>query len=259
MAQTGLAVGVEGARLLDNTPGRAYLQKVAHPADALIEHNVELGDPEGSGDLVLHYPSPHAVADDFGTLLYGFNAAQVYANRAVELEGPATGSDLWAAVGDAHFFPKLVDENHRRLGLVDGPSELAESLGHKAGLEADVGVAHVAFDFRLGHEGGHAVDHDGVYGSATHQLLGDVQRLLGAVGLGNQQFVQVQAAVASVHWVKGVLDVYVCCDATSLLRLGHQVDGEGGLTCRLRAEDLGYPPAGNPSGPQCQINSKRTR
>ena len=48
------------------------------------------------------------------------------------------------------------------VGLAEGAGELAQGLGHQAGLQADVGVAHLALDLGPGREGGHRVDDDHV-------------------------------------------------------------------------------------------------
>ena len=68
LAQLGLAVGVESAGLLDDALLGADLQQVAHLADAQVEHDVELGHPEGRGDFVLDDAGPDAVADNLGPL-----------------------------------------------------------------------------------------------------------------------------------------------------------------------------------------------
>ncbi len=65
------------------------------------------------------------------------------------------------------------------------------------------------FDLGPRHEGGHAVDDDDVHGVAAHQGLGDLQRLLAGVRLGDQQVVDLDAAGRGVGGVEGVLDVDV--------------------------------------------------
>ena len=142
--------------------------------------------------------------------------------------------------------------------MVDGGSEFPQGLGHQPGLQADVGVAHIPLDFRLRHQGGHAVHHNGIHGAAPHQLLGDVQGLLAAVGLGNEQFFQVQAAVGGVGRVKGVFGVHIGGDPALFLGFGHNVDGQGGLAGGLAAIDLGNPPPGDAAGPQGNVQGQGT-
>ena len=77
LAQLGLPVGVESAGLLDDALLHADLQDIAHLADSQVEHDVELGYPEGRRDLVLDDAGSDPVADDLGALFDGLYAAQV--------------------------------------------------------------------------------------------------------------------------------------------------------------------------------------
>src|SRR5690606_787477 len=54
-------------------------------------------------------------------------------------------------------------------------------------LQAGQLVAHLALDLGLGRERGHRVDHHHVDRVRAHQHVGDLQRLLAGVGLGDQQ------------------------------------------------------------------------
>ena len=91
--------------------------------------------------------------------------------------------------------------------LDDGAGELAQRLRHQAGLEADVAVAHLAFDFGLGDEGGDRVDDDDVDGVGADQQLADLQRLLAGVGLRDEQVVEVHAQPLGPGGVERVLGV----------------------------------------------------
>ena len=70
---------------------------------------------------------------------------------------------------------------------------LRSAWRHQAGLQADVGVAHLAFDLGAGREGGDRVDDDDVERAGAHEHLGDLERLLAGVGLGDEQLVDVDA------------------------------------------------------------------
>ncbi len=76
--------------------------------------------------------------------------------------------------------------------------DLAQGLAHEAGLQADVAVAHLAFDFRAGHQGGHGVDDDDVEGAGADQHVHDFQGLLAGVRLGDQERVGVDAELGGV-------------------------------------------------------------
>jgi hypothetical protein len=69
------------------------------------------------------------------------------------------------------------------LVLLRLPVSLRSAWRHEPGLEADVGVAHLALDLGPGREGRHRVDHDHVEGAGAHQHVGDLERLLPRVGL----------------------------------------------------------------------------
>ena len=57
-----------------------------------------------------------------------------------------------AVAGDADLHADLVDEDDGGAGLVDGAGQLAEGVGHQAGVPADLRFAHCAFEFGLGDE-----------------------------------------------------------------------------------------------------------
>ena len=122
--------------------------------------------------------------------------------------------------------------------LRDGAGQLAQRLGHQAGLQADVGVAHLALDLGPGHQRGDRVDDDDVDRAAAHERFGDLQRLLAGVGLGDEQVVDVDAQRLGVVGIEGVLGVDEGGDAARLLGFGDDVQGQGRLAGRFRAVDL---------------------
>jgi hypothetical protein len=70
-----------------------------------------------------------------------------------------------------------------------------------------VGVAHFAVELGLGDEGGNGVDDQHVDGAGADQGLGNLQRLLAAIGLRNQQVVHIHAELFGVAGVERVLGV----------------------------------------------------
>ena len=68
--------------------------------------------------------------------------------------------------------------------------------------------------------------------------LGDLERLLAGVGLRDQQLVGVDAELLGVDGIERVLGVDEGGDAAQALRLGDDVQREGGLAGRLRPVDL---------------------
>ena len=68
-------------------------------------------------------------------------------------------------------------------------------------------VAHLALDLGARHERGHRVDDDDVERRRAHQHVGDLERLLAGVRLGDEQLVDVHAELARVRGVERVLGV----------------------------------------------------
>ena len=77
------------------------------------------------------------------------------------------------------------------------PVSLRSAWRHEPRLQADVGVAHLALDLRRGHERGDRVDDDDVDGARAHEELGDLERLLAGVRLGDEEVVDVDAELAA--------------------------------------------------------------
>ena len=73
------------------------------------------------------------------------------------------------------------------LDLLMGRYELSKRLAHQPRLDAHVGIAHLSFDFGLGNQGGHRVDHDDVDGVAPDQDFRDLQCLFPVVRLADQE------------------------------------------------------------------------
>ena len=135
-------------------------------------------------------------------------------------------------------------------GVVQRTGDLAQRLAHQAGLEADVAVAHLALDLGARHQRGDRVDDDQVEGAGADQHVGDLERLLTGVGLGDQQRVGVDAEGLGVVGVERVLGVDERHDAAGLLGVGHRVQGDG----RFSAEppDRKSPPPGRAAGRRCR-------
>ena len=101
-----------------------------------------------------------------------------------------------------------------------------------------MGVAHIVINFRSGHQCRHRVHNNNVNGTGARQLLGNLQRLLTIVRLGDQKRVHIHAQVSGINRIQCMLRINKRSLAAGLLRLCHTVERQGGLTTGLRAVDL---------------------
>ena len=107
--------------------------------------------------------------------------------------------------------------------------EFAQGLAHQAGLQADVAVAHFAFDFGSRYQRGNRVDHHHIHAAAAYQHIADFQCLFAGVGLGNQQIFYFYTELAGVNRVEGVFGIDKGADAAVFLALGDGFQAEGGF------------------------------
>ena len=118
-------------------------------------------------------------------------------------------------------------------------------------------VAHVAFDFGFGHEGGYGVNNDHVHAARAYQRVADFQSLLTGVGLGEVEFFYFNAEFAGVNRVEGVFGVDESTDAAVFLALGNGFKTERGFTGRFRAEDFHDTTARQTTDAECQVKAER--
>src|SRR6185436_18914706 len=234
LAEAVAVVDVPGARLLQDAVQHADLQDLAFARDAVAVEDVELGVPERRRHLVLHHLDARLGADHLVALLDRADAADVHAHRGVELERVAAGGGLGVAEHDADLHADLVDEDHQRVGALDVGGELAQRLAHEARLQAHLRLAHLALDLGLGRQRRHRVDDDHVDRARAHQHVGDLERLLAGVGLGNQQVFGLDAELGGVRDVERVLRVDEGGGAADLLHFSDDLEGQGRLAGRLR-------------------------
>src|ERR1043166_8157673 len=114
LAEAHVAVREPGARLLDDLVVEADVDQLAGLRDALAVADVDLRLPERCGALVLDDLHFHARANHLFAFLDLVRAANVEADRRVELQRAAAGRRVGIAEHDADLFADLVDENHTR-------------------------------------------------------------------------------------------------------------------------------------------------
>ena len=238
---------------------RAEIEERALVRDALPVHDVELGELEGRGDLVLGDLDAHPVADRLGAVLEGLDAPDVEADGGVELERLAAGGRLGVAEHDADLLAQLIGEAADGARAIERAGELAQRLAHEPRLQADEAVAHLPLDLGLGRERGHRIDGDDVEGPAADQHLGDLEGLLAVVGLRHEEAVDVDADGLGVGRVHGVLGVDERRLAAEPLRLRDEVVDQRRLAGRLRTVDLDDAAARDAADPKGDVEGERAR
>jgi hypothetical protein len=101
------------------------------------------------------------------------------------------------------------------------------------------------------------VHRDEVDGARAHEHVGDLERLLAVVGLGDEQLVDVHADLAGVERVHGVLGVDERAHPAELLGLGDDVVHQRRLARGLRPEDLHDAAAGDAADAEGEVQRQR--
>ena len=122
--------------------------------------------------------------------------------------------------------------------MLDVARQLTQRLGHQAGLETNMAVPHLTFNFGLGRQRCHGVHDDDVNSVGAYQHVRDFQRLLTGVRLGYQEFIHVHAQLFGIDRVQGMLRIHKRTGFSSLLGLGNHLQGQRGFTRAFRAVDL---------------------
>src|ERR1019366_694524 len=258
LADERALVGDPRALFLQHLVLEAEVEERAELGNALVVHDVELHLGERRGDLVLHDLDLGAVADDLALgRLDLVLPADVDADGREKLQRAAARRGLGAAEHHADLFADLVGENAHAVRLADDGGETAHGLRHQAGLAAHGHVAHLAVELGLGDEGGDGIEHDDIDAVGADERLHDVERVLAAIGLGNEEIVEVHADDAGVFRIEGVLDVNEGGEAALFLRLGDDAETEGGLAGRFRAVDLDDAALGQAADAEGEVDRER--
>ena len=252
-----VAVGVPGAGPSHHAHFFSQIDQQALPADAVVEHDVELALAERRRTLVLHHLYPDPIPDVLVPLLDRGDPPDVEPEGGVELESPSARRRLWIPEHHADLLANLVREDHGRFGASDGTREFSQGLGHEPCLEPHVRIAHLSLDLRTRDQGRHRVDNDHVQSARSNQRLRDLQRLLPRIGLRDQEVLDIHAELGGVSYVQGMFDIHERREAATALGVGDHVEGESRLPRRLRPEDLGHPPPWNPADAGGVVETER--
>src|SRR5712692_6985636 len=249
--------GEPGAALLHQAALAGEVEQFVWSGDAHAVEDVEFRLAEGRGELVLHHLHPRARADHLIAFLDRADAADVQAQRGIELQGVPSGGGLRRAEDDADLHADLVDEDHRRPVAAHHRGELAQRLRHEPRLEAHVLIAHLALDLRLGYQRCDRVDDHHVDRAAANQGLRNFESLLSRVGLRDEQLLDLHPELLRVAHVERVLRVDEGGAPALRLHLCDGVQRQRGLAARLRAVDLDDTAAWIPAASQRDVEPQR--
>ena len=109
----------------------------------------------------------------------------------------------------------------------------------------------------LGVERRDRIDHQHVDGAGAHQRIGDLERLLAGVGLGDQEVLEIDAELPRIDRVERMLGIDEAANAAALLRLGDDMQRERGLAGRFRAVNLDDAAARQPADAERDVEAER--
>jgi hypothetical protein len=192
LAELLALVGVPGTRLLHDAKIDGDIEDRTFPADALAVHDVELRSPKRRGALVLHDLHPGAVADHLGAVLDRLDAADLEADRRVELERTAPWCDLRRAVDHADLLSQLVDEDAIVFDLLSVPVSLRSAWDMRRACRP-TWLSPISPSISARGVSARPSRSRRRRCARADQHVGDLESLLTRVGLGDQQLVDVDA------------------------------------------------------------------
>ena len=163
-----------------------------------------------------------------GAVLERLDAADVEADRGVELQRPATGGGLGRAEHHADLLAQLVDEDRGGAGLLRHRSSCA-APGSSAGPAGRRGCRPSRPRSRRGARARHRVDDDRVERAGADQHVGDLQRLLAGVRAGTPAARRCRRRGSWRTRVERVLGVDERGDAAGRLGVATALQGDRGL------------------------------
>jgi hypothetical protein len=96
-------------------------------------------------------------------------------------------------------------------------------------LKTHLRVTHLAVELGAWHERRDRVDDDDVDRAASDEHFGDLERLLTAIGLRDEELVRIDAERFRIDRVERMLGIHEGSHATCFLRFGNDVKRERGL------------------------------
>ena len=119
-------------------------------------------------------------------------------------------------------------------------------------------IAHIALNLRLRHECRDRVHNDDIHGAASHHGLGNLERLLTGVRLGDVEIVDIDPDILCIDRIQRVLGVDKARNAAALLHFRDHMQRDRGLTGGLGAVDLDNASLRNAAESQREIQAQRS-
>ena len=114
------------------------------------------------------FGSPETTTGGNALKFYSSVRLDIQSHRGVELECISASSGFRAAKHDANLHTDLVDKDHQTVGLLDRACEFAHRLTQQTGLQAHVGIPHLALDFGFWSECCDGINHQDVNRTGPH-------------------------------------------------------------------------------------------
>ena len=243
-----------GALFVDYAVLDAEIENAAFLIDALAVQNIEFGFGKGRRDLVFDDFDFDVIADHgAGRVFERFFSPNVQPHAGVEFKGFAARGRFGIAEHDADFFPKLIGEEASRFTLAEDGGQFPQGLAHQSRLHTHSRHADFAFQFGFGYEGGHRIDHDDVNSAGAGEGFADGQSFFAAIGLRDEQIVQVDSQFTGVARVHRVLGIDKGRRAAAGLGIGDDMQHYRGFAGRLGSEDFHDSAPGQAADSQGQI------
>ena len=125
-------------------------------------------------------------------------------------------------------------------------------------MKAHIAVTHFALDLGTGNQRRNGVHYNDVDSAGTNQRLGDFQRLLAGIRLGDQHFIDIDAQRSRVCGIQRVLGVHKGHLAALFLGFRRHMERQRGLAGGFRPIDLHDPPTGQTAHAQRHIQRQGT-
>ena len=142
-------IGKPSTGLIDQLQLHTQIDELAVLGNAIVKEDLEVSLLKWRSYLILHHLNLGLITNDGVLILDWGGLADIKTYRSVILQGITTSGSLRITKHDTNLHTQLVNEDHHAVSLLNGTSELTQSLGHQTSLQTHVVVAHIALDLSL--------------------------------------------------------------------------------------------------------------